>query len=46
MQEFREYLEALKDEKYNHFGKILQLRDNIKQVMASLGISGLNEYNN
>jgi hypothetical protein len=46
MQEFREYLEALKNEKYNRFGKILQLRDDIKHFMASVGISGLNEYDN
>jgi Ase1/PRC1/MAP65 family protein len=46
MQQFREYLDSLKDEKYNRFGRILQLRDDIKQVMASLGITGLNEYDN
>lgn len=46
MQEFREYLDSLKDEKYNRFGKILQLREEIKQIMESLGVSGLNEYDN
>jgi Ase1/PRC1/MAP65 family protein len=44
MQEFREYLETLKDEKYNRFGRILQLRDDVKQVMESLGITSLSEY--
>lgn len=46
MQEFRDYLEALKDEKYNRYGKIMQLRDEIKQVMASMEITALNEYDN
>jgi Ase1/PRC1/MAP65 family protein len=46
MQEFREYLDTLKDEKYNRFGKILQIRDEIKQIMESLGITSLNEYDN
>jgi uncharacterized protein YdcH (DUF465 family) len=46
MQEFREHLKTLKDKNIYHFGKIFQLRDDIKQVMASLGTSVLNEYDN
>ena len=44
MQEFREYLEAQKDEKYNRFGKILQTRDEINKLMESLGITSLSDY--
>lgn len=46
MQEFRDHLESLKDEKYNRFGKIMQLREEIKQLMVSMEITSLNEYDN
>lgn len=44
MQEFREYLEGLKDEKYNRHGKILELREEIKQLMDVMEITDLNKY--
>lgn len=44
MQEFRNYLERLKDEKFNRYSKIMQVREEIKQIMGSLEITTLNEY--
>lgn len=44
MQEFRDCLDSLKDEKYNRYGKIMELREEIKTVMANLEITVLNEY--
>ncbi|CRK88377.1 CLUMA_CG002154, isoform A [Clunio marinus] len=43
MEEFRQYLDRLNDEKYNRFGKMMELRDNIKNIVARLEIT-LKEY--
>lgn len=46
MQEFRDYIEQLKDERLNRYDRILQLRENIKSVLDSLEITVLSEYDN
>lgn len=46
MQEFRDYLDELRDEKYNRYGKIMQTREEIKQIMVKLEISVLSDYDN
>lgn len=46
MQSFRDYIEALRNERYNRYDKIMQVRGEIKQVMAKLEITALNEYDN
>lgn len=44
LQVFRDYLDKLRDEKYNRFGRILELRDRIKALLKSLEITNLSEY--
>lgn len=46
MQNFRNYLEAIKEERYSRYAKILQVREEIKQLMARLEITSLNQYDN
>lgn len=44
LQVIRDYLDKLRDEKYNRFGKILELRQRIKEILTKLEISTLSEY--
>lgn len=44
MHQFRDYIEQLKDERYNRYDKILQLREKIKEVLVRLEVDVLNEY--
>lgn len=44
MQQFREYLDALKDERYNRYGEIMQLRTGIKQLMEKLEVTSIGQY--
>lgn len=44
MQQFRDYLDTLKDEEYNRHDKIMQIRGNIKEMMAKLEVNALNDY--
>jgi Ase1/PRC1/MAP65 family protein len=44
LQCFREYLDQIRDEQYNRFGKILELRDRIKSIMQKLELSSVSEY--
>lgn len=44
MQDFRDYIEQLKEERYIRYDKILQLREKIKEVLARLELTVLSEY--
>lgn len=46
MQEFRDYIDQLKEERYNRYDKILQLREQIKDCLARLEIKVLSERDN
>lgn len=45
MQEFRNHLESLREEKFNRFDKILQIRADIRDLLQKLDIETLNDYN-
>ena len=46
MQGFRDHLEQLRNEQFARFDRMMELRSEIKEVMAKLEISVLNEYDN
>ena len=46
MQGFRDHLEQLRNEQFARFDRMMELRCEIKEVMAKLEISVLNEYDN
>lgn len=44
MQQFRNYLDDLKQEEHVRFDKVLEIRSDIRQLMAQLEVTELNEY--
>jgi Ase1/PRC1/MAP65 family protein len=46
LEGYRTYLDELRDQQFNRYGKILEYRDQIKNIMQKLEITSISEYDN